>query len=152
AEHRLRLLAARARAVHEDRDLAEALDGLFGQLFRVFLFRQVELDVGAHHPRSLGFECVGHALADAVPGAGDERRVALQQHQVRPALARFAARRSRVFAVSTTKRTCLPRPHCSTASVTENSNTTLRRSISTTFASIVTFRPSGVAARWSIDT
>ena len=30
-----------------------------------------------------------------------------------PALARFAARRSRLLAVSTTKRTCRPRPHVS---------------------------------------
>src|SRR5262245_8393161 len=72
--------------------------------------------------------------------------------QARPALARFAARRSRDFAVSTTKRTCLPRPHCSTGSCPANSKVTLRRSTSTTFASILTCSPSGVAARWSMET
>src|SRR6185503_4948715 len=76
----------------------------------------------------------------------------LEHAQVRPALARFAASRSRLFAVSTTKRTCLPRPHCSIGSRTENSNVTLRRSTSTIFASMVTWSPSGVAARWSIET
>src|SRR5581483_2639564 len=70
----------------------------------------------------------------------------------RPALARLAASRSRLFAVSTTKRTCLPRPHSSIGSRTVNSNVTRRRSTSTIFTSIVTLRPSGVAARWSIET
>src|SRR6266850_4471250 len=56
-------------------------------------------------------------------------------HQARPALARLAARRSRVLAVSTTKRTCLPRPTSSIGSRTENSKVTRRRSMSTIFAS-----------------
>src|SRR5882762_3230752 len=48
----------------------------------------------------------------------------------RPALARLAARRSRVFAVSTTKRACVPRPTSSMGSFTANLKITLRRSIS----------------------
>src|SRR5205823_5864282 len=65
---------------------------------------------------------------------GARRRLDRSQvRQVRPAFARFAASRSRVLAVSTTKRTCFPRPHCSTGSRTENSNTTFLLSISETF-------------------
>ena len=62
------------------------------------------------------------------------------------------SRRSRVLAVSTTKRTCLPRPTSSTGSLTENSKVTLRRSTSATLISTVTSRPIGVGARWSMDT
>src|SRR6267143_1624268 len=70
----------------------------------------------------------------------------------RPAFARLAARRSRVFAVSTTKRACVPRPTSSTGSRTEKRNTIFLLSICSTLICIVTCSPSGVAARWSIET
>src|SRR3989454_8060529 len=69
-----------------------------------------------------------------------------------PAFARLAARRSRVFDVSTTKRSCVPRPTSSIGSRTEKRNTTFLLSICSTFICIVTCSPSGVAARWSIET
>src|SRR5712664_1579710 len=65
----------------------------------------------------------------------------------RPAFARLAARRSRVFAVSTTKRACVPRPTSSTGSRTEKRNTIFLLSICSTLICIATCSPSGVAAR-----
>src|SRR5258706_4390315 len=156
-EHRLAFLAARARTVHEDGDAAQPANGLLGELARAIARRQVALDVGlvdvgAEHLGALLAQRCGDAAADAVRRARDERALAVEQLHFSPALARFAASRSRLLAVSTTNSTCLPRPHGPTGSGTGNSNVTRRRSISTMLASTVTLRPSGVAARWSIDT
>src|SRR5260370_1064069 len=69
------------------------------------------LDIGAEHLRAFGLQRLDHAAADAARGAGDEGALPLEELQS-PALARLAAMRSALFALSTTKRTCLPRPHC----------------------------------------
>src|SRR5438876_8425234 len=50
----------------------------------------------------------------------------------RPPFAPLAARRSRVFDVSTTKRSCVPRPTSSIGSRTEKRNTTFLLSICST--------------------
>src|SRR2546423_1683073 len=151
-EDRLALLAARPRAMHEERDAAEAPDRLLGEPPRAFGGREIaadigRLDVGAEHLRALLGERLRHAAPDAARAAGDERPLAFQELHLSPAFARLAASRSRLFAVSTTKRTCRPRPHSSIGSRTENSKVTRRRSISTIVTSMLTLRPSGVAAR-----
>src|SRR5438874_389909 len=156
-EHSLAFLPARARAMHEKRHAAQPVDRLLRQAPGALRGGKIAADVrivddGAEHLRAFFLERQRHAAADAARAAGDECMLAFQQFHLSPALARLAARRSRLFAVSTTKRTCLPRPHSSIGSRTENSNVTRRRSISTILTSIVTLSPSGVAARWSIDT
>src|SRR5438445_2254893 len=103
-----------------------------------------------HLPRAHGFGSDQAEIPRAgVVGGRVRLHVARSDQKLlhRPAFARLAARRSRVFAVSTTKRTCVPRPTSSIGSRTQKRNTTFLLSICSTFIWIVTCSPSGVAAR-----
>src|SRR5204862_1940518 len=139
------LLPSRARAMHEQRYAAQAPDRFLGEPPRTVRRGQVAahvgfLDIGAEHLRALLGERLRHAAPDAARAAGDERPLAFEKLHLSPAFARLAASRSRLFAVSTTKRTCRPRPHSSIGSRTANSKVTRRRSISTIFTSMLPLR------------